>query len=814
MAKKMLINTVHPEEARVAIVEDGRLVELDVEIAGSEQTRGNVYKGVVVRVEPGLQAAFVDIGLKKLGFLQMGELHPDFWQWHSDIPEENRKRRPRIQEVLRRGQELIVQVEKGERDMKGAALTTYLSFPGRYMVLMPGSDSAGVSRKVENEADRKALKEMAAGMKIPEGVGYIIRTEALGKKKTELNKDLQSLVKLHKDILAKAKKTKAPALIYQELDLVIRTIRDYFTAEIDEVLIDNPEVFQQAKDFFKATMPKHEGIVKLHHEKRPIFSKYQLEEQIDQIYEKKVLLKSGGSLVIEPTEALVSIDVNSGKSTGEKGVEDTAFKTNLEAAEEVARQLRLRDLGGLIVIDFIDMRDKKHMAEVEKTLKNALKLDKARVTVGRISQFGMLEMSRQRIKQTLEQGSVLECPHCSGRGKVKGVENMAISFLRKVHAAAAKGTTAEVRGGLPLEVAYFLLNRKKRELTQIENDYDIEVTIKGKPSFLMNQLEIELIKREKPHHVEAPEHATEALAAVPSPEQKAGSAATAPAPAVEEGKAKKKRRRGKKGKGEEEPAVVEAVEAETGGGEAEAEVPAAEGAEIPGQAETEELQEGGKKKRRRRRRRGKGQAGEAPEAPEAGEPLAEAPAAAGAEETRTPAAVPMEAAEHAEGGKKKRRRRRRRGKGQGGEAIATFPSAAADESVAAVPTIEAAAVPAQIVAEPAAAKKSPAKAPRQRKAAVAAANPVAAAVHAEDGGAPEAPVKPKRTRKPAVAAEAPLTEPAPTVAEAAPAAKKPQRKKKTVAAEGGTAGVAPAPEAPTAEVPAKKRAPRKKKTED
>ena len=276
MMKKMLINAVHPEEARVAIVKDGRLVELDVEIAGSEQTRGNVYKGVVVRVEPGLQAAFVEIGQKKLGFLQMGEIHPDFWQWRDDITEEGRKRRPRIQEVLRRGQELIVQVEKGEREMKGAAFTTYLSLPGRYMVAMPGSDSTGISRKVENEVERKKLKELAAELNIPEGIGYIMRTEALGKKKTELNKDLQSLIKLHREIIAKAAKAKAPAIIYQESDLVIRTIRDYFTAEIDEVIVDNPEVYKQARDFFKRTMPKFENLVKLHQEKRPIFSRYQL----------------------------------------------------------------------------------------------------------------------------------------------------------------------------------------------------------------------------------------------------------------------------------------------------------------------------------------------------------------------------------------------------------------------------------------------------------------------------------------------------------------------------------------------------------
>ena len=607
--KKMLINAMHPEEARVAIVKDGRLVELDIEIAGSEQTRGNIYKGVVVRVEPGLQAAFVDIGQKKLGFLQMGEIHPENWQWRDDIPEENRKRRPRIQEVLRRGQELIVQVEKGERDMKGAALTTYLSLPGRYMVVMPGSDSAGISRKVECEADRKKLREMAAELNIPEGVGYIIRTEALGKRKTELNKDLQSLIKLNKDIRAKAKKAKPPAIIYQELDLVIRTIRDYFTAEIEEVLVDNPEVYKQAKDFFKRTMPKLEKTVKLHQEKRPIFSKYQLEEQIDQIYEKKVPLKSGGSLVIEPTEALVSIDVNSGKSTGEKGVEETAFKTNLEAAEEAARQLRLRDLGGLIVIDFIDMRDKKHMSEVEKTLKLALKADKARVTVGKISQFGMLEMSRQRIKQTLEQGSVLSCPHCEGRGKVKSVENMAISFLRKVHAAAAKGTVSEVYGSLPLEVAYYLLNRKKRDLIGIETDYEIAVTIKGKPSFLMNQLELELVRREKPVHLDIQHEEEVEVVAEPEehpqpPEEHSESAAQIH-DASEVKKRKRRRKRKTKVDGESltEPAATEEEQndVESVAAAEEEEIDINHGTETETSEETKGPEH--KKKRRRRKRR-------------------------------------------------------------------------------------------------------------------------------------------------------------------------------------------------------------------
>jgi ribonuclease E len=495
----MLINVMHPEETRVAIVHDGRLMELNIEISGKEQIKGNIYKGVVLRVEPGLQAAFVDIGRAKPGFLQIGELHPDYFEWRDDLPEEKRKRFPRIQEVLHRGQELLVQVEKDERDNKGSALTTYVSLPGRYMVMMPGSDSSGISRKVEQEGARKKLKEIVAGMDIPEGTGYIMRTEAVGRTPEELQKDFTNLTELYESIKQKATAINGAGEIYRDSGLIIRTIRDYFSDDIDEVLVDSKDAYREAKDFFRDTMPAVEKRVKLHKEKRPIFSRFQLEEQIDQIYEKRVPLPSGGSLIIEPTEALVSIDVNSGKSSGERGIEDTAYKANMEAAEEVARQLRLRDLGGLIVIDFIDMRENKHNSEVEKTLKNALKMDKARVNVGRISQFGIMEMSRQRIAKTLNDAIYLECPHCEGRGKVKSVEAMAVSFLRKVHAAAAKGTVGEVRGGLPLEVAYYLLNRKKRELTQIENDYEIEVTVKGKTSFLLNQLELEIVKREKPH---------------------------------------------------------------------------------------------------------------------------------------------------------------------------------------------------------------------------------------------------------------------------------------------------------------------------
>ncbi|HIJ94133.1 MAG TPA: Rne/Rng family ribonuclease [Desulfuromonadales bacterium] len=555
VSKKMLINVMHPEETRVAIVHDGRLMELNIEISGKEQIKGNIYKGIVLRVEPGLQAAFVDIGRAKPGFLQIGELHPDYFQWRDDLPEDQRKRFPRIQEVLHRGQELLVQVEKDERDNKGSALTTYISLPGRYMVTMPGSDSSGISRKVEQEGARKRLKEIVAGMNIPAGTGYIIRTEAVGREPEELQKDLDNLVELYESIKRHASEIGGTGEVYRDSGLIIRTIRDYFSDDIDEVLVDSKDAYREAKEFFHDAMPRFEKIVKLHKEKRPIFSRFQLEEQIDQIYEKRVALPSGGSLIIEPTEALVSIDVNSGKSSGERGIEDTAFNTNREAAEEVARQLRLRDLGGLIVIDFIDMRENKHNVEVEKTLKNALKMDKARVNVGRISQFGMMEMSRQRIAKTLNDAIHLACPHCEGRGKVKSVEAMAVSFLRKVHAAAAKGTVAEVHGGLPLEVAYYLLNRKKRELTQIENDYEIEVTVKGKTSFLLNQLELEIVKREKPH--------TEDVLKSKAEEQEAHKTVVPPdvvksvAPVAEEGHtdvpgtaegAKKRKRRRKKKK--------------------------------------------------------------------------------------------------------------------------------------------------------------------------------------------------------------------------------------------------------------------------
>ena len=506
MSKKMLINATHPEENRVAIVEDGILSELDIEIAGHEQTKGNIYKATVVRVEPGLQAAFVDYGAERLGFLQLSEIHPGLYPKKKD--DEN-KGRPRIQEILSRGKELLVQIVKEERGTKGAALTTYLSFPGRFMVLMPGSDTRGMSRKIDTGEERKQLKEALKALVVPENIGYIVRTASLGVSAEDLRLDLDYLLRLYHTIVAQADKNRAPALVYRESNLVMRTIRDYFSTEMDEVLVDDPKIFEETQEFFRQLMPEHLKLVKLHQERRPIFSRYQIEEQIENIYKNKVSLPSGGSIVIDQTEALVAIDVNSGKMSGEQGIEATAYKSNLEASDEVARQLRLRDLGGLVVIDFIDMAKHSHNRDVERRLKDALKHDKARISVGRISQFGLLEMSRQRIKPALAEASYLTCEHCNGSGRIKSPESLALAFLRRIHAAVAKGKSARIEGRVPLDVASYLLNQKREELVELEQRYKTEILLLSDASMAAEAGELEVIKREKNDNVKI------ALAEVP-----------------------------------------------------------------------------------------------------------------------------------------------------------------------------------------------------------------------------------------------------------------------------------------------------------
>jgi len=491
----MLINVADEEESRVAIMEDGILEELTIETSSKEQIKGNIYNGVVVKVEPSLQAAFVDYGGKRHGFLPMGEIQP---RWYTtEFRSEDRERRPRIQDVIKRNQKVLVQVVKEELGTKGASLSSYVSLPGRYLVLMPGSDTAGgISRKIEDEEERKKLKEIITQLEPPPDMGVIVRTAGLNRNKAELQRDMIYLQRLWASIEDKSRESPAPALIYQEHDLVIRSIRDYFTPDIQEVLIDHREIYRRARDFFQAVMPRYQGRVQLYRDKKPLFARYQLEEQIEAIYSQKVELKSGGSIVIDPTEALVSIDVNSGRATKEKGIEETAFKTNMEAAQEIARQLRLRDLGGLIVIDFIDMRNVKHAQEIEKMVRQALKRDKARTQVSRISQFGLLELSRQRLKPTILEGNYLKCPHCEGSGLIKSTISLALTVLRRIRAEAAKETLASVKALLPMDVALYLLNQKRQEIARLEEEYNLTLYLAGNTTARQNEYSLEFIKRD------------------------------------------------------------------------------------------------------------------------------------------------------------------------------------------------------------------------------------------------------------------------------------------------------------------------------
>ena len=483
MSSKILINAVDPAECRIAKVKDSKLEEFHIESAAREITHSNIYKGIIVRIEPSLQAVFVDYGVDRHGFLQKHEIHSDYFQ---DSDSGNRS----ITGIVKQGQELLVQITKDPFMKKGAMLTTYISLPGRFIVLMPGSEGLGVSRKIEDEEERKRLKEIISTIKIPEGFGIIVRTAGIGCTKAQISGDLAYLLRLWKNIKGNVMKVKSPALLYKERNLVVRSIRDYFTPDVNEILIDDPAVHREAKDFIKIISPKHSMIVKLYKEDKPIFTKFQLESQIDSIFESRVKLKSGGSIVIEQTEALVAIDVNSGKATQAKSVEQTALVSNLEAAEEIARQLRLRDLGGLIVIDFIDMRDTKHNLEVEKNLKTFVKDDKARIKFGKISRFGIMEMSRQRIRPSIEYGSFEPCRHCRGKGVTPSPETQGLSFLRKLNLEILKDEIAGVRGIVPANVADYLLNKKRKEILDLETRRNLSIRIEGSNIQLPGESEI------------------------------------------------------------------------------------------------------------------------------------------------------------------------------------------------------------------------------------------------------------------------------------------------------------------------------------
>ncbi|AXA72559.1 Rne/Rng family ribonuclease [Achromobacter insolitus] len=460
--KRMLFNATHQEELRVAIVDGQKLIDLDIETAGREQRKGNIYKGVITRIEPGLEACFVNYGEDRHGFLPFKEVARSYFKEGVDV------RSARIQDALREGQELIVQVEKEERGNKGAALTTFISLAGRYLVLMPNNPrGGGVSRRVEGE-DRQELRDTMEQLDLPQGMSIIARTAGIGRNVEELQWDLSYLLQLWTAIDGAARDNSAPILIYLESSLVIRAIRDYFSPEIGEILIDTDEIADQATAFMSVVMPDNVQRVKRYRDDIPLFSRFQIEHQIETAYSRTVQLPSGGAIVIDHTEALVSVDVNSARSTRGADIEETALRTNSEAADEVARQLRLRDLGGLIVIDFIDMEDSKNQRAVEQRLRDALHFDRARVQMGKISRFGLMELSRQRLRPALNEGSHITCPRCNGTGVIRDAESSALHVLRLLQEEAMKENTAAVHAQVPVDVATYLLNEKRADITKME----------------------------------------------------------------------------------------------------------------------------------------------------------------------------------------------------------------------------------------------------------------------------------------------------------------------------------------------------------
>jgi len=502
--KRMLINATQPEELRVAIVDGQKLYNLDIESPGREMKKANIYKGRITRVEPSLEAAFVDYGADRHGFLPMKEISRLYF--NNDAFEAGKRN---INELLKEGQEVIVQVEKEERGNKGAALTTFLSLAGRYLVLMPNNPRAGgVSRRIEGQ-DRSELREAMSVLEIPEGMGLIVRTAGVGKNAEELQWDLDYLLQLWQAIEQSAGERKAPFLIYQESNVIIRSIRDHLRADIGEIVVDRPETFEQAKQFIEQVMPKYLRKLRLYEDEVPLFSRYQIESQIESAFRRELRLPSGGAIVIDHTEALTSVDINSARATKGADIEETALNTNLEAADEIARQLRLRDLGGLFVIDFIDMTPSRNQREVENRLKEAMKEDRARVQIGRISRFGLLEMSRQRLRPSLGESAHRVCPRCDGHGHIRSVDSLALSILRIVEEEALKENTGRVTAQLPVEVATYLLNEKRQMIADAEKRHDVSIVLIPNRHLETPKYEIERVRRQDIQDEETPSHALE-----------------------------------------------------------------------------------------------------------------------------------------------------------------------------------------------------------------------------------------------------------------------------------------------------------------
>lgn len=529
MKQEMLINVSQPEECRIAIVEDGVLEELYIERTSQDNYVGNIYKGRVVNLEPSIQAAFVDFGVGRNGFLHISDVESQYFRQggfdpsrpidssgnqapldvdDDDIPDESgngfsrrRERRirpgarprvkPPIQDILRRGDEVLVQVIKEGIGSKGPTLSTYISIPGRYLVLMPALGRVGVSRKIEDDDARRKLRDVMLELNPPKGLGFIVRTAGIDRTKKELSRDLAYLLRLWKVIVRRLKKQAGPVDIYEESDMIIRTIRDIFTGDVDAIYIDEPTAYERAKEFLQIVMPRYVSRLKLYEGKEPLFHKYGLDEEIGRIQKRQVPLKQGGGIVIDQTEALVAIDVNSGNFRADNNAEETAYQLNLAAAKEIARQLRLRDLGGVIVNDFIDMRKERHRRGVERALRDAMKRDRARTKILRTSPFGLVEMTRQRIRPSLKRSVFKECPCCMGTGVVKTAESMAIEAVRLLMLACQQEGLARVTMTVAEEVATYLNNKKRRELSKLEDDTGILVQIFGREGVSPEHLSIE-----------------------------------------------------------------------------------------------------------------------------------------------------------------------------------------------------------------------------------------------------------------------------------------------------------------------------------
>jgi len=763
MSMRMLIDARHPEETRVAVVKGNRIEEFDFESVEHKQLKGNIYLAKVTRVEPSLQAAFVDYGGNRHGFLAFSEIHPDYYQ----IPKSDRdallreeaehaaeeerlraaelyedeavepdddyarddngggeedehpsdagsesdrspvdesaadelrkkrqalRRRYKIQDVIQRRQVLLVQVVKEERGNKGAALTTYLSLAGRYCVLMPNtSHGGGISRKISNGADRKRLKSIMTDLKLPTTMGLIVRTAGLQRTKTEIKRDFDYLARLWDEIRERTLKSTAPALIYRDSDLIKRAIRDLYHREIDEVIVEGEEGYKAARGFMKLLMPSHVRRVKLHDETTPLFQRYGAEDQLSAMYQPLVQLKSGGYLVINPTEALVSIDINSGRATREHNIEQTAYNTNLEAAAEIARQLRLRDMAGLIVIDFIDMEQSSHVRKVEKAMKEALRNDRARIQVGRISSFGLMEMSRQRLRTGVLEASTRACPHCDGTGLMRTAASAGLSALRIVEDEAARGRGEKVLLRAGRDAAVYVLNKKRAELADIEQRYGVSIEIGIDETFEGARMTVESsgprpIAPERP--VQAPiieDEEEEAEAALIGAEEIEEDEAEDRGEDERPGRRRRRRRRGGRGRGRRD-----AEQAPVTGEERE------EAAEEPQEAErTEEAAaEPGKRRRRRRGRKGSEPAETAAAVEADSSPMVETPIA------EEPPIAEVEAEEEAEPAPSKADGPKKRGRKK-----------AVAEAEPAPPTEAEPAPPAEASDEPA----KPAKAPRKRR---------------------------------------------------------------------------------------------------